>query len=177
MKIRLINTIVTIVIFLSAFANGCTDLSVENLNEPDLEKVFSTTEDLHNYAGSAFRTFHNAMQEYNGPESAMGVMADQNTWPWGFGAIKDLSSEPRTGWVNSVRYAYYPIIQVFWEDCYDAISSSNDVLKVIDSNDTRINFKDSEINLLKAWSYFISGVAHGYLGLTFDQANIVSGSP
>ncbi|NQU52405.1 MAG: hypothetical protein HQ522_07685 [Bacteroidetes bacterium] len=177
MKVRVNKLIFALIIALSFIANSCTDLTVENLNDPTLLKVFSTKQDLQNYAGGTFRTLHNAMQGYESPASAMAVGADQNTCPWGYAYVYQFSSEPRAPFVNRTDYPYIYAIQGFWEDCYDAISSVNDVLKVMENSEAEINFEDSEINLLKAWSYFVSGVAHGYLGLTFDQANVVRGDP
>ena len=73
------------------------------------------------------------MQEYDGPALAMGVMADQHTSSWGCAAKKDLSSEPRRGWVNSNRYSYYPIVRDYWGDCYKTITGANDVLRIVES--------------------------------------------
>ncbi|NQU88556.1 MAG: hypothetical protein HQ541_22645, partial [Mariniphaga sp.] len=163
----------TFIVSAGLILNSCTELTVENLNEPDLSKVFANTDEMKSYAGSAFRVLHNAMQEYDGPASSMNVMADQGTCPWGFAAVKDLSSEPRRGFVNSLKYAYYPLVQVYWEECYSSLSIVNDILRVVNENKTDPHGGSSDIKMLQAWGYFVSGVAHGYLGLTFDQGDIV----
>ncbi|NQU88554.1 MAG: hypothetical protein HQ541_22635, partial [Mariniphaga sp.] len=151
----------------------CTELTVENLNEPDLSKVFANTNEMKSYAGSAFRVLHNSMQDYDSPASAMGVGADQFTCPWGYAYVYQFSSEPRNPFVNSTTYSYIYAIQGFWEECYAAISIANDILRLIQFNGAEFVEDESDIKILQAWSYFVSGVAHGYLGLTFDQADIV----
>lgn len=168
MKIRISKILLFFILF-----SSCTQLLVENPNEPDLTKVFSTTEELHNYAGSAFRTLHNAMQDYVSPATPMAVMADQSTCSWNGAAMRYLSSEPRQGWNNSVNFPYRNVTQIFWEDCYDAISTCNDVLRLINPSE-KIEPEQNEIQKLKAWSYFVSGISHGYLGLTFDKECIVN---
>ena len=116
------------------------------------------------------------MQEYDGPASPMGVMADQNTCPWGFQAVKDLSSEPRRGYVNSNTYSYYSVVISFWKNCYESISLANDILRFTNEMESKNENTSFDIEMLKAWGYFVSGVVHGYLGLTYDKAQIVSGN-
>ncbi|NQU52407.1 MAG: hypothetical protein HQ522_07695 [Bacteroidetes bacterium] len=113
MKTRINKIILAFAIVISFFANSCTDLTVENLNEPDLLKVFNTPEDLRNYAGSAFRTLHNAMQEYDSPALAMNTMADQTTCSWGTAGQNALSSEPRKGFTNIISFYGGLYIDVF----------------------------------------------------------------
>jgi starch-binding outer membrane protein, SusD/RagB family len=163
---RLLNLLIPLLVFV---LYGCTDLFVDNLNEPDMKDFNLETDGLYSFSGTAFRTLHNAMQEYDSPAPSMSTMADQATCSWGYAAVLDLSREPRRGFINSQSYAYYFLVQVFWERCYSSISTVNDVLQII--NNEKNTGMDK--NLLRAWCYFISGVAHGYLGLTFDQGDVV----
>lgn len=157
---------------------GCHSLVLDNPNSSSaIEDFLSSDEDILNYAGSAFRTLHNAMQEYDGPALPMGVMADQNTCSWGMQAVKDLSSEPRRGYVNSPTYSYYSVVRNFWADCYQSISVANDLLNLSAEIEKGNATSEIDTRLFKAWGYFISGVAHGYLGLTYDKANIVTPDP
>jgi len=170
---------IKIFIFASVFLlASCHSLVLDNPeNSSTIEDFFSNDEDILSYAGSAFRTLHNAMQEYDGPALPMGVMADQNTCSWGMVGVKDLSSEPRMGFINSTSYSYYPLVRDFWINCYQSVSVANDLLNFsAEINEGSANW-DIDTEMLKAWGYFISGVAHGYLGLTYDKANIVSENP
>lgn len=173
MKTKVYKLAFALIIALGFLTYSCADLEVENMNEPDSARALANPDDLSSLAGGAFRTFHNAMQAYDGPALSMGTMADQNTCSWGNAAMKDLSSEPRVGFINSLTYSYFPVVRNFWEDSYGAISAVNDVLKAIEEKGIEIGTDGSETEMVKAWCYFVSGVAHGYLGLTYDQANII----
>ncbi|NQU86504.1 MAG: hypothetical protein HQ541_12155, partial [Mariniphaga sp.] len=163
---------ISVVVGMGVFS--CTDLAVENLNEPDdLSKVLSNSESLYNYAGNAFRTLHNSMQEFDSPALVMNSMADQTTCSWGTGGQYDLSSEPRKGFTNSLKYPYLPFIRVLWEDCYESISNVNGILRLIEEKNIESFEDDLDVKMLQAWSYFVSGVAHGYLGLIYDKGSIV----
>lgn len=173
MKRRLFKITSIVFIALGLLTYSCADLEVENLVEPDSSKALANPSDLKNLAGGAFRTFHNAMQEYDGPALAMITMADQGSCSWGNAAMNDLSSEPRGGYVNNLTYPYFPIIEHPWGETYAAISAVNDVLRAIEEKGVEIGDDGEETKMTQAWSYFVTGAAHGYLGLIFDQANII----
>jgi starch-binding outer membrane protein, SusD/RagB family len=175
MKTKLNKLAFALILTMGLLTFGCADLVVENLNEPDSSKALANPDDLTSLAGGAFRTLHNAMQEYDGPALSMVVMADQGTCSWGNAAMNDLSHEPRTDtrMVNSLTYAYFPIIRVFWEDSYASISAVNDVLRAIEEKGIQMGEGGADTEMVRAWSYFVSGVAHGYLGLTYDQGNLI----
>jgi starch-binding outer membrane protein, SusD/RagB family len=154
--------------------SACHDLEVENMNETSLKNFAGNLDVAKTLAGASFKTFHNAMHDYNSPAPSMGVMADQSTCSFGFQAVNDLSSEPRHGFYNFPSYAYYPAVDVFWKNCYESISLANIVLSIAQETENKLN--DLEIEMLKAWGYFVSGTAHGYLGLAFDKAHIVTGN-
>ena len=61
------------------FFTSCLNLTVENLESPDLERVLSGPEQIIDYSGNAFRILFNTLQEYDSPALAMSAMADQNT--------------------------------------------------------------------------------------------------
>ena len=175
MKRRLFKITSIVFITLGMLTYSCADLEVENLVEPDSSKALANPSDLMNLAGGAFRTFHNAMQEYDGPALAMTGMADQGTCSHGNAAMNDLSHEPRTAtsFVNSLTYPYFPIVEHPWGETYAAISAVNDVLRAIEEKGVEIGDDGEDTEMTRAWSYFVTGAAHGYLGLIFDQANII----
>jgi len=173
MKTKVYKLAFALLIAFSFLTYSCADLVVENLNEPDSEKALANPDDLTSLASGAFRTLHNAMQEYDGPALAMGVMADQNTCSWGNAGMKDLSTEPRSGFINSLTYSYFPVVRNMWESSYSAISSVNDVLKAIEEQGIVMGDDGEDTKMVQAWCYFVSGVAHGYLGLTYDKGNVI----
>jgi len=123
-------------------------------------------------AESAFRILHNAMQEYDSPALSMVTMADQGTCSHGNAGMLSLSSEPREGFINDTTFPYIAITRSFWSDAYASINATNKILNVMEDWGFIIENEENTTKI-KAWLYFISGVAHGYLGLVFDQGNII----
>ena len=173
MKTKVYKLAFALVFALGFITYSCADLEVENFNEPNAAKALANPDDLTSLASGAFRTLHNAMQEYDGPALSMVTMADQGSCSWGNAGMRDLSSEPRAGIINSLTYSNFPIIRVFWEDAYSSISAVNDVLRAIEEKGIQLGEDGADTDMVKAWCYFVSGVAHGYLGLVYDQGNLI----
>lgn len=171
MFFRLVKRIGILLVF---FVFSCRDLTVENQESQDFDKVFSDPALVVDYTSATFRILHNAMQEYSSPALAMGSMADQLTCSWGTAGQKDLSSEPRRSFTNTKSWPYYPIYAKFWTDLYHSIDRANDILLLLEKDKIELNYSTE---MLKAWSYFISGIAYGYVGLVFDQGDIVGFKP
>jgi hypothetical protein len=172
MKTKVYKLLLLTVVVMGLMTYSCADLVVENLVEPDSAKALKNPEDLKGVAGGAFKVVHNAAQEYDGPALAMGGMADQTTCSWGNAAMRDLGKEPRIGFNNSITYSYFPVISVPWGAFYSSISSVNDVLKAIDGGMV-FGPDGSETKMVEAWCYFVSGVAHSYVGLIYDKGNYI----
>lgn len=171
---KTLSGILVLSIFMFSF-NGCVEFDIVNENEPDISRVYKDTDALMNMAGESFRTFHNQVQEYSGLALSMACMADNTTMPWGI--TRDLSWEPRTfieGYNNSPDYAYYYQLMGQWGGSYKAISHSNNVLRYLYSDAGEVTMPDDQKDMLEAFSWFVSGIAHGYLGLVFDKSLIVS---
>ncbi len=172
MKTKVYKLLLLTVVVMGLMTYSCADLVVENLVEPDSAKALKNPEDLKGVAGGAFKVVHNAAQEYDGPALAMGGMADQTSCSWGNAAMRDLGKEPRIGFNNSITYSYFPVISVPWGAFYASISSVNDVLKAIDGGMV-FGPDGSETKMVEAWCYFVSGVAHSYVGLIYDKGNYI----
>jgi hypothetical protein len=175
MKNRFFKLVYLVVLGIGLISYSCVDMDIENLNAPDTDDVLATPSDLIKLAGGAYRVWNNAINEYSGPALSMCTMADQNTCSWGNAGMKDLSSEPRKPFNNDITYSYAYVNRNFWNSSYSALSQVNDVLKKIDG-DEHVTIIDNGVdvtNMVRAWCYFIQGVVHGYLGLVYDQANII----
>lgn len=174
MKNRFVKLVYLVVVGFGLVTYSCADLNVENLNDPDTNDVLATPSDLIKLAGGAYRVWNNAINEYSGPALSMCTMADQNTCSWGNAAMKDLSSEPRVGFNNDITYSYAYVNRDFWNSSYSALSQVNDVLKKINGDGVTIIDNGQDVTkMVESWCYFIQGVVHGYLGLIYDQANII----
>jgi IS1 family transposase len=138
--------------------------------EPVLFNVIATGET--GGIEEAMKIWHQTTQEYNGPGLAIAVMADQNTCSWGNAGMRDLSSEPRMQFDNSVYYAYQNIIDNYWGKMYSVLDTVNNVLTQL--NNETLFYGSEELNIrAESWAYLMQGLVHGYLALVFDQAYII----
>lgn len=173
MKNRIFKLYVLLITF-SLVTFSCADLEVINENAPDAARALANPSDVMSLAGGSFRTWHNAIQEYNGLALTMGVMADHLTCSWGNAAMRDMSWEPRiNSFNNSLTYAYFGHLRYNWQNSYSAISAANLALqRYYDGMEFGTDGADNA--LVEAFCYLSSGAAHGYLGLVYDQANIIT---
>jgi len=154
--------------------SGCEDLDVENPNNPQSEDVLSTASNVQNLAGSVFINWFNANNGYGGsdlgtPAFMMGVAADASTASWGNFGMRDAGREPRVPWNNDPSYSNALMTELYYQNLYGILSTSNDVLKAME--DTTLDFENP--NLVKATAKFGQGIALGYISLVFDQGFIV----
>lgn len=152
-------------------AGACQDLAVTNPNEPDRERATQQPASAESFVSSAFRTLWPVIGHDDYPSWAMSTMAREITSGFAdFGQL-ELSAEPRAAWNNSPVNARNEVSEGPWYDLYAGISSVNDALIAIDSglviNDAARTART------RAVGKFLQGVAHGYLGLYFDQAFVV----
>ncbi len=155
---------------LGVYLSGCADLSVENLNEPDTERVLATPDDVKNLLGGGFLTWW-GNQYWSSYGMAMLTMADQETSSWGNFGMKDLSSEPRGAFNNNSTYRYNYVNRRPWERLYSALSTANDVLKRLDQG-LIINTPE-ETQMVRTAAKLLQGLSLSQLGLYYDRAFIV----
>ncbi|SHK90289.1 RagB/SusD family nutrient uptake outer membrane protein [Rhodothermus profundi] len=156
---------------LTAFLWGCADLSVQNLNEPDAERVLATPEDVKNILAGGFLTWWQANQGYPGMGPALITMADQTTSSWGNFSMKDLSSEPRVALNNNSTYRYASTHLRPWQRLYSALSIANDVLRRLDEG--LIINSPEETQMVRTAAKLLQGLCLSSLSLFYDRAFIV----
>ena len=160
-------------IFLFGIFLQCeSDLSVNNLNEPDRDRVLSIQCETENYLGSTFRDYWSRLTG-NTPSFALSTIADELSSSWCNGT-RDNSSEPRVAWDNSPSYPYKNVSLYPWRGTYKSISAVNDVLYL---NKKGMTFVDDvgidQTNRNIASANFIHGISYGLLGLVFDKAVVI----
>ena len=160
------------ILILPIFMACSVDLSVENLNEPDLERALANPHDAEQYLGGAFNSIWDALVSGHYFACGNSTVGDELTTTW-CGPYQ-LSKEPRQAWDNSPSSGYSVITEQPWTRLYKALSTANDILIVIGNGMTFID-EDGKNNTERnrAFARFIQGVALGYLGLLFDRAIIV----
>ena len=168
------------IIAIALLAVSCVkELDVENNTDPSIENIYGDPEAVYGVASSMFFNWYTRAQTHSwSPAMAMMTMADQGTSSWLNSGMYDLSSEPRVQLDNSESYQYQYIFEHYYEELYSGLNTANDVLTVIDGGmeigDLDANNKGEDTKMVEAMSYFTQGVSLGYLGLTYDQAYIIT---
>ncbi|MEN8193249.1 MAG: RagB/SusD family nutrient uptake outer membrane protein [Bacteroidota bacterium] len=160
---------IIVVLLLSVSTITCVDLEIENTNDPDIDFVLSSPEELKNYTAGLFNTWYNSEQHnFGSPGPAMWVMADWGSVTWANYGCVDMSKEPRIFLNNSISYAYHTAYRNFYRRMYRVVTSSNDVLKAIEGG-IEIGENGNETEMVKGMCYFMQGLGNGYIGLVYDQ--------
>ncbi|ALJ03807.1 hypothetical protein APS56_00965 [Pseudalgibacter alginicilyticus] len=154
----------------SIFFTGCSDLEVENYNDPNTEVVLSTSDGIRSLASGLFNTwFTQEQHNFGSPGPAMWTMSDWGTVTFANYATLDMSEEPRIFMDNSPSYAYHSVIQNYWQYMHKVITTANDILVGID-NGVEIGDNGEETMMVKGYAYFMQGLGNGYIGLVYDKA-------
>ncbi|MBO6620437.1 MAG: hypothetical protein JJ892_10110 [Balneola sp.] len=151
---------------------GCADLVVENINDPDTRRALANDEDVLNLLnGGASTVFFGTLLDVR--SSHMELQADQITSTNRFFSFWDFSDQPRLRFNNRTTYSDADIFFNPWANLNSAISIANDVLTIAGEGTIEVDGEDVT-EKAKANAYFIRGVANSYLGLIYDQAYVVT---
>ena len=150
---------------------GCQDLEVTNPNLPDKDRANRQPTATEAFVAGSFRTWWPVAGHDDYPSWAYSTMAREVTSGFAdFGQL-ETSAEPRSGWNNSPLNARSAVNATPWFGLYRTMSTVNDALRAIDSGLVIVN--DERTTRAKAVGKFVQGISTGYLGLYYDQANIV----
>lgn len=147
-------------------------LDVQNGNDPDFKKVYSSGEDVANVASGLWNTVFAGLHSGSGMEPMLAVAADHATCSWGNFGMRDVSFEPRdNAWNNAPSYSNAGQTNYPYTKLYSAINTASLILKAIDGG-LKIN-EGADNDMVKAFAKFNQGVAYGYLALMYDKTFIV----
>ena len=151
---------------------GCQDLAVTDPNAPDRARATKSPVSAETFVASAFRTWWPVAGHGNYPSWAFSTIAHDVTSGFAdFGQL-EISSEPRSAWNNSPVNTQNSVNQGPWFALYTTISTVNDALTAIDSG--LVIGDAGRTTRTRAVGKFMQGVSHGYLGLYFDSAFVVT---
>ncbi len=162
---------------------GCDDLDLEvtNPNNPDRPRVLANPADVEGLASGQFQQIiagtYGALvgtsQGLNRIQVAMGTMAFENASTGNNAGLGPRSIFPRSPIDNSRGNQYAEENYATWRILHGVARNSADILAR--TNDPTFSLgagREGDLNRLKAWTHFLSGVAHGYLALTYDSITI-----
>ncbi|MBX3174082.1 MAG: hypothetical protein KF709_06690 [Gemmatimonadaceae bacterium] len=150
--------------------SACLDLDVTNPNLPDRSRATADPFATETVVASSFRTWWQVAGHDDYPSWAFSTMAREFTSGFAdFGQL-ETSAEPRGSWNNSPANARRNVNELPWFTLYRTNSAVTDALSAFDEG---LTIGDATQTLrARAFAKFMQGVAHGYLGLYFDQAFI-----
>ena len=167
----------TWVVLLTVLAVSCTKLDVENPNNPNTNRVLATADDLKGVVAGAFQTtytiFGDAQNAYyanvNLEWTGDYITMTNNVRAW----WSQFKIEPRVAFNNTLAFADLSLSSRPYKQLHAAISSANDVIRAIEVEKKQVGTNGSENNMVLAASYFIRGMALGYLANTWNEAYVV----
>jgi hypothetical protein len=156
---------------------GCADvLDVPNENNPDRPRVLASPADVESLGGAQFQ------QIIRGTVGALDV-TQSRMMSWGLEQANALANNamgpgsaiPRQPVDNSRGNPYQEDNFATYRFLSFVARNASDVT-VRARNPSFTLASTGDVTRLRAWSHFISGVAHGYLSLVYDSATIAQPS-
>jgi hypothetical protein len=146
------------------------DLDVQNLNNPDKERLLADPAEYPSIIGGAYSSWWSTSQKSD-PQWALTVAAQVMTSSWGNWAAWDVGRIPSEPIQNSQTYVYRPFYETPWYGYNGVLASVNDVMElVINGGNNVIDGGVDKTPMVVANGKIVQGLALGHLGLLFDQA-------
>jgi hypothetical protein len=155
---------------------ACSELlDVSNPNNPDRPRVLGNPGDIEGVAGAQFQSIMSAtLGSTQRVQTGMLTAAFENSSALANNGLGPRSFLPRQPIDNARGNAYEADNFATYRILSFTARTTADVLARI--NDPEFNLGagrgPGDLNRLKAWTHFMSALAHGYLALTYDQAAI-----
>lgn len=145
---------------------GCSDLEVDNLNDPDIDRIVNTESGLNALISGTIvdlmwttLTFQNVNFD---------LQADIITSTNAFSNYWGDADEPRRRIDNTTTFDDRDNYEYMWSGCNAAVSVANSVIGFGDSPD---DFSDGGKGLAAA--YWMKGVGQGFISYLYDQGFVV----
>ncbi len=172
MKLTKLKTLSVLVLFLGFIVTSCTDLSVDNLNDPGRDDALSSPSDLVSLLSGQTTNQFFAEHGYSGVH--MDGLADQMSTTNNVNRMWDFAKEPRITINNRTSYSYTFALEQDWDESNSSISTANTIIDRVENGDPIVLEDGTDISQkMLAAAYFLRGIARGSLGMTYDQAYLV----
>jgi hypothetical protein len=150
------------------FGAAACDLEVTNPNQPETDRVLATPADIESLIAGSYNTWWAMTETYLGAGPILSTAAFQHSATAANFGMVDYSVVPvRPAVNNSPAHGFASYFERTWYHSYRAISAASDGLRRIDDGVVLANTQRA-----RAFAKLTQGVAHGSLGMLFDQAFI-----
>lgn len=140
-------------------------VKIEYVQDIGDKRYLVNTATFYSNADLAMKQIWNAISNIH--TIGLSVTSDWTTVSWGNFGMQDMGTEPRIVFNNNVNYVYYGGFLGMWDLIYQAINSAVITLEV----NALSSLLDHDVKIInESKSLFVLGLAHGYLGLMYDQA-------
>jgi hypothetical protein len=147
------------------------ELDVKNFNNPNSSAVLIDPASVAGLPAGGFLSLYNAMDGFG--LSTLDITGDYMSSSWGNFGMRDLGTEPRTVFNNSIAYSNAGGTNLdLWKNLNSAIGTARDPLVVINI-ENRVLVDATTTQMVKASCEFLQGASMGYLSLFFDKAYIL----
>jgi len=153
--------------------SSCSDLSVQDLNQPSRKDVLSSADNLVSLLQG--QTTNQFMEEFSLSGIHYDGWADQMTTTNNYDGFWDPAKEPRIRLDNSTSYTAKFVIEQDWDESNSSVSIANQIIDRIENEGGKVVLNDGTdvTQKMLAAAYFLRGIARGSLGMTYDQAYLV----
>jgi starch-binding outer membrane protein, SusD/RagB family len=153
-------------------AAGCADLNVTNPNEPDTRQVLADPTDLQALIGNSFFQFWDDYVWET--EMALSSAAHQHaTIAANFGMVH-FSTYPREGTDNTPAWSFRTALEAAWRGSYNGAKAAYDGIVILEGEPAPLIGPEGRDNpRALAFAYFVLGLTHGNLAMTYDQAFVL----
>lgn len=159
-------------------AAGCQDLTVDNVNNPDVTGAFRDPLTLETIVATSFRAYWGvsmgARDNASHPVYGLAALADEITSPDSYPL--ELLAEPRPEYNN--RDAGQWFNRKTWYDLYEVIATNTDAIVALDEGVkigpvTAAAPEGANSARTRYLAKFMQGLAHAQLGVLFDQGFVL----
>lgn len=165
MKNKKLQTLTLSVLTLFLIISGCDLGNTTNPGQIELETDCVNSVDCEALISIGLFSALQAMVSQHGAH--LNLMADQNTSTNHFLNFYEFADEPRLKLDNRPTFASREVFTDIYDGLNASIEFANNVLK--SQNNIEAQFKDQFL----AQTYFMRGLARGYLGMIFDKAYLL----
>jgi len=153
---------------------GCADLDVVNPNAPDTERALSSPGDVESLVAGSWGNWWLTSHNLDGPVGNLANASFQlSSWPANFGMVF-YSYIPRNAVENSPTHEFYgQQLNYVWSRNYRALSAVAQGLQAIEDPAIAEALGPERVLRIRAFGRFVQGLAHGSLGLFYQEAFIV----
>jgi hypothetical protein len=160
----------TAAVLTGVVAAGCVDLEVQNPLDPDRERALRTASDIEALVGGSYRNWYNTNTATTSVAPILTTVAYMHSATAANFGMVQFSSYPKEAVHHLTANSFYGEFANNWTWLYRAVSAVTDGLRTLDEG--AVTLPADQLSRVRAYGYFVLGLAHGSAALLYDQGYI-----